>query len=391
MKLVVIGLGQCGGRIADEFARLNMRARQTRGMDVLMDAFAVNSDTTDLTGITTIKADHHHRILIGAELTRGHGVAKISETGADIAQKDGDKVLDTLRRNPRLFECDAFLLVTGTGGGTGSGATPIIARMLKERLTDRPVYVAAVLPFEHEEESEERAVANTATCLKSLSEVADAVFLVDNQRYVGKDASVASNIRRINQLIAEPFFNLLCAGEEKNPKHIGAKTMDAGDIIQTLAGWSVIGYAQLLKPIITLPRDESSNFYKRGTVVAEGIRTMDEAIAELSASVNAAEAYRALYLVSGPHKSLSLNLVQDLGAYLRLLCPQATIRCGDYPVEKGLLDITVILSELGNAEIVRHFYQKATVLQREQETRRQARLSKSTLTENAGKDVPTLF
>lgn len=391
MKLVVIGLGQCGGRLADEFARLNLRARQTRGMDILVDAFAVNSDTTDLTGITTIKADHHHRILIGAETTRGHGVAKMSDVGADIALKDGDKVLDTLRRNPNLFECDAFLLVTSTGGGTGSGATPIIARMLKERVTDRPVYVIAALPFEHEEESEEHSVFNTAVCLKSLSEVADAVFLVDNQRYVSKDASVASNLQHINQLIAMPFFNLLCAGEEKNPKHIGAKTMDAGDIIQTLAGWSTIGYGQLLKPIITLPHDNSRNFYKRGTTTEEGIHAMDEAIAELSAPIVTSEAYRALYLVSGPHKDLGLNLVQDLGTYLRILCPQATIRGGDYPVEKGVLDITVIMSELGNAEIVRHFYQKATKLQQIQEDRYHARASKSALTEEAGKDVPTLF
>jgi cell division GTPase FtsZ len=126
MKLVVIGLGQCGGRLADEFARLNQRARQQRGMEILMDAFAVNSDTTDLAGMVTIKADHHHRILIGAGVTRGHGVAKLSEVGAEIAQKDGDKIMDTLRRNPHLFEADAFLLITATAGGPGSGASPII-------------------------------------------------------------------------------------------------------------------------------------------------------------------------------------------------------------------------------------------------------------------------
>ena len=84
MKLVVIGLGQCGGRLADEFARLNQRARQTRGIEILVDSFAINSDATDLAGIVSIKPDHHHRILIGAEITRGHGVAKMNELGADL-------------------------------------------------------------------------------------------------------------------------------------------------------------------------------------------------------------------------------------------------------------------------------------------------------------------
>ena len=35
MKLLVIGLGQCGGRIADEFARLNVRSRVQRGIDII--------------------------------------------------------------------------------------------------------------------------------------------------------------------------------------------------------------------------------------------------------------------------------------------------------------------------------------------------------------------
>ena len=52
MKLLVIGLGQCGGRIADEFARMNRRARVKRGVDIITDAFAVNTDIADLSGLS---------------------------------------------------------------------------------------------------------------------------------------------------------------------------------------------------------------------------------------------------------------------------------------------------------------------------------------------------
>ena len=105
----------------------------------------------------------------------------------------------------------------------------------------KPVYALFVLPFEHEEVAELRSVYNTAVCLKSIQSVADGVFLADNQRYVRKDASMATNLSRINVQIAEPFYDLLCAGEVTKYKNVGAKTLDAGDIIQSIDGWTTIG------------------------------------------------------------------------------------------------------------------------------------------------------
>ena len=166
MKLVVIGFGQCGGRIADEFERLNKRARNLRGIEIIVDSFAVNTDSTDMVGLQTIKTDYQHRILIGVGKTHGHGVAKISEVGAEVAREDADKIIDAMRGNQKFFETDAFLLVAGAAGGTGSGAVSVIAKALKERFGDKPVYALIVLPFEHEEVTEERALYNTAVCLK---------------------------------------------------------------------------------------------------------------------------------------------------------------------------------------------------------------------------------
>ena len=81
MKLLVIGCGQCGGRIADEFARLNRRARTQRGIDIITNALAINTDIADLTGLSFIRPDYQHRILIGGQKTGGHGVGKINELG----------------------------------------------------------------------------------------------------------------------------------------------------------------------------------------------------------------------------------------------------------------------------------------------------------------------
>ncbi|MDZ4230738.1 MAG: hypothetical protein U1B77_02845, partial [Dehalococcoidales bacterium] len=230
MKLLVIGLGQCGGRIADEFARLNRKARSQRGMEILTDVFAVNSDAADLSGLTSVRKDFRHRILIGGRKTGGHGVGKINELGAEIAKEGADKVIDAIRTTRHFYETDAFLLIASGGGGTGSGSLPVMTQHIKERYMDKPVYSAVILPFEHEETTEERTVYNTATCLKSTYAAADAVFLIDNQRFIKKDASLQNNLTKINSLIAEPFYGILCAGEEKKPKYVGAKLLDAGDI-----------------------------------------------------------------------------------------------------------------------------------------------------------------
>ena len=81
-----------------------------RSIEVIVDAFAVNTDTADMATIQTIKPDYQHRILIGAGKTRGHGVAKLNELGAEIARDDADKIMDALRAAKGLYEADALWL-----------------------------------------------------------------------------------------------------------------------------------------------------------------------------------------------------------------------------------------------------------------------------------------
>ena len=391
MKLIVVGFGQCGGRIADEFARLNRRARGQRGIDIVSGVFAVNTDVADLSGLTSIKPDYQHRILIGGRKTGGHGVGKINELGAEIAREDGDKVIDTVRTDKRFAEADAFMLIAGAAGGTGSGAISVISQHIKERYVDKPVYNLIVLPFEHEETTEERTIYNAATCLKSAYLVADAIFLVDNQRYVMKDSSLRSNLAKINATITAPFYNLLCAGEEKKHKYIGAKILDAGDIIQTVTGWTVIGYGKsqisLAKSLFTRARD----FRNKATEAQKGMQAMDEAIIGLSLKCNPVDAKRALYLVSAPAKEMNMDLIKELGAYIKGLAPEAVIRSGDYPRERGSLDITVILSDLSDVEKVRDYFTKTISLISTLKKRLEGVESKYKGIEVTLKDIPSLL
>ena len=360
MKLVVVGLGQCGSRIADSFARMGKMASRRRGIKIITGVYAVNTDQADLSGLRTIKPDYHHRLVIGGGKTLGHGVGKVNEVGAALARWDGYKVIDAVRSGPRFYETDAFLLTAGAAGGTGSGALPIFCNMLKERYPDKPVYALIVLPFLHEETSEERCVFNTATCLKSAHSVADAVLLADNERFLKKDSNLVNHMENINHEIVAPFLDLLCAGEEVKRRHIGARTLDAGDIMQSLEGWSAIGMGKSELGLVRLPFERTRSFKKKGKETLRGLQAMDQAIYELSVGCNPSDAGKALYLVAAPSKEMNVAMVRELGEIIRGMAANAVLRNGDYPRNKSELTVTVILSQLRDVARVKELYRQVT-------------------------------
>ncbi|GAH07837.1 unnamed protein product, partial [marine sediment metagenome] len=58
MKLTIIGCGQCGGRIADEFAQLGKATHVQRGIESVTNVLAVNTDIADLSGLSHIGSDY---------------------------------------------------------------------------------------------------------------------------------------------------------------------------------------------------------------------------------------------------------------------------------------------------------------------------------------------
>ena len=391
MKLVVIGLGQCGGRIADEFARLNKRAESHRRLRIITGAYAVNSDEADLTGLETIPPDYQHRILMGGRKTIGHGVGKVNTLAAEIAKESSDKIIDALRVTPRFYETDAFLLVASAAGGTGSGGLSVITEILKKRYTVKPVYALVVLPFEHEEQDEAQCIPNAATCLKSVYSVADAVFLADNQRYVRRDGTLIHNMREINKQIVAPFYNLLCAGEETKKKYIGARVVDAGDIIQTLGGWTTIGYGKLPLSLIRFPFERKRTFRKKGAETHVALQAMDEALCELSVDIRPADVGSAVYVLSAPAKEMSMDAIKETGDYLKHLAPNAVIRGGDYPREQGQLSITTVLSQICDVDRVKGYYPRLKELNHVLERTQKETAAKIKVQEMTWADVPVLL
>jgi cell division GTPase FtsZ len=351
---------------------------------------AVNTDSADLAGIISIKSDANHRLLIGATATRGHGTAKVGDLGAEIMRRESGKVLDAFDHNHKLQDADAILVAAATAGGTGAGGAPILVRALKECITDKPVYALLVLPFEHEENSEQSAVVNTDSCLKSTNLTADAVILADNQRFMRGDASVKENMMKINQRLIAPFMDLLCAGEEKKSK-ISIKSVNAGDIIATLDGWTAIGRGKPVMPLLSPMKGDKRDTLRSEFRTDQGIFAMNDAFAEMSIRCMPEEAYKALYLVSGPARELSAGFTEGLGSYLKNAAPNAQIRGGDYPREKGEMEVTVILSNFGENARMRHFHEKSHALYTGRAAQQEAKTDRAMLTEEAGRDIPSLL
>jgi len=361
MKLTVIGVGQCGCRIADQFARLNIKARTERKAVIAPHVMAVNTDQADLTGLQFIKDDYMHRILIGLRQTLGHGVGKINELGARLAKEDGDKVMDAIRAEPKFYETHAFMIVAGAAGGTGSGGIPVIAKMIKERYLSKPLFALVVLPFEHEQSTETRSVYNTATCLKSIYDIVDAVFLADNQRYVRKDMSLINNMEKINRQIVEPFYDLLCAGEVTKGKFVGSRTVDAGDVSASLEGWTTVGVGRTVLPGFRFPWEvNKKKFRDKALESFRGTQAMDATLSELSIDCNPQDAGKALYIIAGPGREMNMDMVKNVSSYIKELSPKATIRGGDFPGEKHFIDVAVIFSQMSFIPRVKDFYEQAT-------------------------------
>ncbi len=390
MKILVIGCGQCGGRIADQFARLNIRAQKRRGLQIITDCFAVNTDMTDLSGLYTIKRDSHHRIVIGSQRTSGHGVGKINELGAEIAQEESDKVIDAIRRVERFSETDAFLVTASAAGGTGSGTIAVLTQHLKRYYPEKPIYNLIVLPFKYEESTEERIIYNAGTCLKSAFLVADAVFLVDNQRFTRSNLSLRNNLYRINALIVEPFYNLLCAGEEAKPEYVGSRVLDAGDIIQTLSGWTAIGSGTARIPLMRFLEQDNNDFRQKAVQAQEQIRAMNAALDDLSLKCNPTDAHRALYLLCAPPEKMNMELIETLSDAMKKVARDAIIRSGDYPRAKRSLDVNIVLSELRNVGRITDVFTKVIVYLSTKKRQRGIGIEERRL-EDAFKDIPTLL
>jgi len=131
------------------------------------DIIALNTDKQHL---DLMEADK--KILIGKDLTKGLGCGGYPEKGRQAAQETLHELKDTVRHADMVFVC------AGLGGGTGTGAAPVVAKLAKE---EGAIVIGTVtMPFNIERARIDKAEFG----LQELRDICDTVIVIDNNRLV---------------------------------------------------------------------------------------------------------------------------------------------------------------------------------------------------------------
>ncbi|MBP1928418.1 cell division GTPase FtsZ [Methanolinea mesophila] len=364
MRIFFIGFGQAGGKIVDMFIEQDKRLGTSSFRGI-----AVNTARTDLMGLKNIELKD--RILIGQTTVKGHGVGTDNAAGAKITFEESDAIISAIDKRG-THDVDAFMIVAGLGGGTGSGGTPVLARQLK-KIYREPVYVLGILPAPEEGRLYSY---NAARSLATLIKEADNTFIFDNSAWKNEGESVKSAFQRLNDEIVRRFGVLFRAGEVGRAG-VGEMVVDSSEIINTLRGGGIssVGYAvsevvtrkgkpgmgSLIGGIKGLRKKEANEEVLLGEdrtakIISLVRRAM---LGRLTIPCDYSTAERALVLVAGPPGELDRKGIEKAKSWVEENIAGVEVRGGDYPVNSNYVAAVVMLATVSNAPRIKELMEIA--------------------------------
>lgn len=217
-RIKVVGVGGAGGNAINR-----MVSSGVEGIEFV----AVNTDAQAL-----MTSEASHVIRIGDKLTKGLGAGGRPEVGERAAEESTEDLAESMR------DCDMVFITAGMGGGTGTGASPVVAHLARE---SGALTVAVVTkPFEFEGGRRRRAAEEGVAALK---DVVDALITIPNQRLlemvepkttVNEAFEIADDVLRqgiagISDLITKPgLINLDFADVKTIMQNAGSALMAIG-------------------------------------------------------------------------------------------------------------------------------------------------------------------
>jgi len=156
-NIKVIGVGGAGGNAINRMISANLKGVEFIAVNTDKQALSINQAST--------------KIQIGENLTKGLGAGGDPEIGRQATEESGDKLFDVIAPSDMIF------ITAGMGGGTGTGAAPVIAEMAKE--ANALVVGIVTKPFLFEGTNRQKIALKGIECLK---EHLDTMIAVPNQR-----------------------------------------------------------------------------------------------------------------------------------------------------------------------------------------------------------------
>jgi len=156
-KVKVCGLGGAGGNTISRMKEIGIKGGEF---------IALNTDAQDL-----LYSNADHKILIGRELTMGLGAGSNPKIGEEAAHESETEI------KKKLANCDMIFITCGLGGGTGTGAAPVVAEIAKKQgaLTIGVV----TLPFTIEGK---KRLENAEYGLERLESIVDTLIVIPNDK-----------------------------------------------------------------------------------------------------------------------------------------------------------------------------------------------------------------
>ncbi|MEO6349206.1 MAG: cell division protein FtsZ [Candidatus Limnocylindrales bacterium] len=280
----VIGVGGGGSNAVNRMIRAELMG---------VEFIAVNTDAQAL-----LQSDAPHKLRIGDKITRGLGAGGDPGIGQRAAEEDAEKIAEALRGSDMVF------ITAGMGGGTGSGAAPVIAEVARDLGALTIGVVTKPFSFEGA-----RRRLNAEKASEQLRDKVDTLITIPNDRLkdvVQKDTSILDAFRIVDDVLRQGVQGI-------------------SDLI-TVPGLINLDFAD----VRTVMKDAGSALMGIGRASGEGraAEAARQATASPLLEVNIAGAQGVLFNITGG-PSLSLSEVDEAAEIIKQTAdPEANIIFG---------------------------------------------------------------
>lgn len=251
-QIKVIGVGGGGGNAVNRMVESNIHGAEF---------IAVNTDKQIL-----LHSKATHKIQIGEKLTRGQGAGGKPEVGEKAAEESEDQITDILKGTDMVF------ITAGMGGGTGTGAAPVIAKIAKSM--DILTVGVVTRPFRFEGRTK---AIKAQKGIESLAANVDSILVIPNEQLKkipgNEHRSIAEAFQMADEVLLQGVKNI--SDLITNP---GYMNLDFADITSVMkdAGYAHMGFASAkgenkamtaAKAAITSPLLETSIEGAKGIII----------------------------------------------------------------------------------------------------------------------------